>query len=138
MKEGFIREGEFLFVSPRYPQLSLQISGHGYMPNGRPERPKFVQFHPGPLGGEFRTKDKDLAQKLRERDHIDDHYREVESQEDLAAIAQLREKIVEDKGDRVVAGASLKKPKPSAGQPVPESSSHPVAEAAKGPRAGKF
>ena len=137
-QEGYIKPGEFLFISPRYPQLSVQVGGHGYMPNGRPERPIFAQFHPGPFGGELRTKDAKLAELLRERDGVDDHYQEVSNDSELAEIARLRDQIVEDKGDKVVQGSSFKKVKPASEQAAPANAGHAPAAAAKGPKSDKF
>ena len=135
--KGYIKQGEFLFISPRYPHLSLVMDGGGIGQVGSRTvvvKPRFVDFFPGPFGGEFRTKDKELASRLRERDKVDDHYQEVASDEELSALADLRDKIVEDTGDKVVRGIG-RKAKPSVSTPAPQSAAAPSPAAARGPAA---
>jgi len=133
--KGYMKKGEALFVSVRYPMLSIQVGGHGFMSNGRPERPVFVHFHPGPFGGEFRSSDSKLVELLRNRDGMDDHYQEVESEEELSAISDIRDKIVGDKVEKVVRGSALKKAvkKADVGEIEPESRKPEAPKAAAGP-----
>jgi len=135
-----------LFVSVRYPGLQVQVGGHGFMANGRPERPEFANFHPGPFGGEIKLdkkKDAALIVLLQERDKADEHYQEVCSDEELAAVASVRDKLVEDKGDKVVMKPAVKRvaptteaPRSGPALPAPKSKESAEPEPAKGP-AGK-
>ena len=132
-----------LFVSVRYVGLQVQIGGHGFMANGRPERPKFANFHPGPFGGEIKLdkkKDAELIELLRERDNVDDHYQEVCSDEELSAVGEVRDKLVEDVGDKVVMKPAVKRVAPAAEapksgpvHPAPKSSEPAEPAPAKGP-----
>lgn len=115
--KGYIKPGEVMFVSVRYPHLSLVVDAGGAVQVGDrvvDKKPRFVDFHPGFAGGEFRVNDKtakavkmskeDLLEHLRERDAIDDHYCEVKDSDHLAKLVELREVIVKDEGDLKIEG----------------------------------
>ena len=145
--KGYIRPGEALFVSIRYPQLSLVVDGGGaQVVNGRTiyVAPKFVNFHPGPFGGELRVNAalakrlkvdlSDLLVSIRERDRAQDEFEEVKSDKDLSELARRRDVHVEDKGERVVRKIKeVAEPEPEA----PPVKAPAVSRAAAGPKKGK-
>lgn len=124
-----------LFVSLRYPQLDLVLNADEERADGRPARPKFLAFHPGPAGGELRVKGEKLVAALRERDKMDAHYKEVTSDEEYAQACIARDKFVVDDGkhDRVARGA-VKEAKAAPSNPAPENVPAPAPKAARGPR----
>ena len=131
---GYMKKGEALFISVRYPMLKIMIGGHDFMPTGRPERPVYATFHPGPFGGEFRSTDPKVVALLRERDKVDDLYQEVESEEELAVIGEVRDKLVVDNVEKVVRGSSRKAVKKSEVEaPEPDSKKPEAPKAAAGP-----
>lgn len=133
-REAYRREGEFLFIAPREPHLTVVVDlGDISLVNHR--KPKYANFSPGPFGGEFRTTDKKLGQLLRERDKVDMHYQEVTCDEDLVALSKLRDIILADEGtDKVVQGrVGGEKKEPAVSQKAPASAPPPAPKAAKGP-----
>ena len=94
MSKGFVREGEHLFLSAR-TQLSIVLEGGSYTLIGSKmiaTKPLFVDFLPGPFGGQYRTKDKNIAERIRaHKSFSDKSVVEIASDEELAAYARSTE-----------------------------------------------
>ena len=120
-----------LFVSPRYPNLSIPIHGGGplQLADGRyvDSKARYAVFKPGPMGGELRTSDANVIASLREKDGADHSFQEVTDEADIPAFIELRATVVEDKGPDVYRGARTSAPARAA---APE----PVKAAAPAPR----
>ena len=145
--KGYIKDGETMFVSVRFPQLSLVVESGGDIQIGDKvvnRKPRYVDFHPGFAGGELRVNKtvakragmtvEDLLSHLRERDAADDHYIEVRDVDHLAELVVLREKIVKDDGalEVMTKGGPKIAAKPSEDEPVKDEAVAP--KAARGPR----
>ena len=145
--KGYIKQGEVLFVSVRFPHLSLVIDPGGDVAVGDrvvKSKPRFIDFHPGPFGGEFRVNEQTarqhkmskekLIEVMRARDAKDEGFCEVLDDEHLARLAEIRDKVVEDKVVIRTDGRSSdeldNKPVPD----LPEREEAPAPKAAKGPK----
>ena len=142
---GYIKEGETMFVSTRFPQLSLIVDAGGDVQVGEKivtRKPRFVDFQPGFAGGELRVNKhtakragmtpEELLEHLRERDAADDHYIEVRDSDHLAELVEAREKHVKDDGKGEVIRKGV--PKAEAPEPIaPEKSEPAIPRAARGP-----
>ena len=141
--QGYVKEGETLFISVKFPQLSLIIDAGGDVQIGEKvinRKPRYVDFQPGFAGGEFRVNKltakragmsvEDLLSHLRERDAKDDHYTEVRDVDHLAQLVEAREKHVRDDGKNDVVRKGL----PKAIEPEPEA---PVKAESVTPRAAR-
>lgn len=134
--EGFVKPGEYLFVS-KYRQQSVVLdAGSTIIVNGRivTSKPVFVDFQPGPFGGQFRTSDNKLAETIRahsvmrSRDVV-----EITTDDELAAWIRYTETLLETKDDRVIR-KGLPKPSPIApAEPEPVHQPAPAPKAARGP-----
>ena len=143
--KGYVKEGETLFVSVRFPQLSLIIDAGGDVQIGDKvvnRKPRYVDFQPGFAGGEFRANKAtakragmsldELVQHLRERDAADDHYIEVRDSDHLAELVEAREKHVKDDGKNdVIRKGVAKVAEPAPVAPMKTESAVP--KAARGP-----
>lgn len=130
--EGYIREGEFLFVSTK--SNDTFVLDNGAIKDGRPNpiNPIYVDFAPGPFGGAFRTKDPKLAAALRDHPQFGKNTREIKTYDELIAFAAANEHKRNTLDDRVVNKSMpiLKRNEPEA----PAAVKSPVPVAAVGPR----
>lgn len=144
--KGYIKDGETLFVSVKFPHLSLIIDAGGDVQIGDKvvnRKPRYADFTPGFAGGEFRANKatakraglsaEDLLANLRERDAADDHYVEVRDVDHLAELVSIREQIVKDDGTHEVVSKGAVKAEPKAVEPAPAKSEAKAPVAAKGP-----
>lgn len=144
--KGYVKPGEVLFVSVKYPQLSLVIHPGGTVVIGdkaADTKPRYVDFHPGFAGGEFRVNKatakraglsvEALLEHLRERDASDDHYCEVIDSDHLAKLIDQRENLVADNGELKVVAKGQPKAQPAPAKPEPAKTESAVPAAAKGP-----
>ena|SRR3990167_5738633 len=137
--EGYVKAGEFLFVS-KYRQLSIVVNpGESAIVNGRivTTKPTFVDFQPSPFGGMFRTKKADVAEAVRNHQAVlSNDAIEITSDEELAAWVRLAERSKEAEERELRAAKSGAPHKTKALEPeenAPESTPAPTPKAARGP-----
>ncbi len=144
-----LKQGEVMFASVRFPQLSLILDAGGDVQIGDKvvnRKPRYADFSPSFCGGEFRVNkasakragmtEAELLAHLRERDAADAHYVEVRDIDHLAELVAEREIIVADSGDGKVTQRGAPKAEPKAA-PAPAKTEPAVPQAAKGPSKGK-
>ena len=133
------KEGEVLFVASKETHLSVVLHAGGplQMADGTwvNSKARYANFHPGSLGGEFRTSDPNVISRLRELDGQDQHFTEVTSESQLSELARLRDKLVADKGPTVRVGArnSVDRPINARIESEPSARKEAIALAARGP-----
>ena len=90
--EGFIHEGEALFLSTK-TNLSLCID-NGAPKDGRPLQgiPQYVDFLPGPCGGQFRTKDSKVIAAIKAHNAFQiGQCREIKTYDELTEFVNANE-----------------------------------------------